>query len=122
MVNENEILVNNPQPTVGPGPTSEPSQCTDQQPESKQPSKYIDKPENKQPSGSDHPDSILQALQEMYEGFLSDCVLKIGSKEYPVHKAVLGARSRSFKAMFTTDMKEKDANCVDIKDVDEDTL
>ncbi|GBM89277.1 TD and POZ domain-containing protein 3 [Araneus ventricosus] len=56
------------------------------------------------------------------EGILSDAKLKTATETFPVHKLVLSARSPVFKSMFTTDMREKTHNCVDIDDLDADTV
>ncbi|XP_065205343.1 speckle-type POZ protein B-like [Planococcus citri] len=49
----------------------------------------------------------------------TDVVLSVNGKEYPVHKAVLAARSPVFYAMFKHSTKENELNRVDIEDVDE---
>ncbi|GIY89811.1 TD and POZ domain-containing protein 1 [Caerostris extrusa] len=56
------------------------------------------------------------------ESFLSDVKLKTNTSTYPAHKAVLSARSPVFKAMFLTEMKEKSGQCVEIPDMDEETV
>ncbi|GIY43371.1 speckle-type POZ protein [Caerostris extrusa] len=53
---------------------------------------------------------------------LSDMKLRTETETFQVHAAVLSARSPVFRAMLTTDMKEKNNCCVDIPDVDNDTL
>jgi BTB/POZ domain/BTB And C-terminal Kelch len=45
---------------------------------------------------------------------LCDVVLIVGGERFPAHKAVLAAASRVFKAMFTTDMKEKHSQEVEL--------
>lgn len=83
----------------------------------------IVKPEKNHPTGSKPPNTISQALTDMFqEGFLSDFNLRIGERVFPVHRSILGMRSQVFRAMVTSEMKEKADNCVDIPDVDEDTL
>ncbi|GBM11897.1 TD and POZ domain-containing protein 3 [Araneus ventricosus] len=56
------------------------------------------------------------------EGILCDAKLKTATETFPVHTVVLSARSPIFKSMFTNDMKEKVNHCVDIDDLDADTL
>ncbi|CAL1262210.1 unnamed protein product [Larinioides sclopetarius] len=53
---------------------------------------------------------------------LSDVKLKTKNQIYPAHKFILGARSPVFKAMFSTDMKEKINDSVHIEDLTDDTV
>ncbi|GBN94312.1 Speckle-type POZ protein B [Araneus ventricosus] len=53
---------------------------------------------------------------------LSDVKLKTKSQTYPAHKTILGARSPVFKAMFSSDMREKIIDCVDVEDLNDDTV
>ncbi|GFT40777.1 speckle-type POZ protein-like B [Nephila pilipes] len=55
------------------------------------------------------------------EGILSDVKLRSATQTFPTHKTILSARSPVFRKMFTTDMKEKSQECVDISDIDDDT-
>ncbi|GFY68314.1 TD and POZ domain-containing protein 3 [Trichonephila inaurata madagascariensis] len=48
--------------------------------------------------------------------------LKTKTRTFPAHKFILGARSPVFKAMFTNDMKERNSECVNIEDLDDDTV
>ena len=52
----------------------------------------------------------------------SDFTLKCGSKSFKVHKAILGARSKVFRAMFLSGMKEAVDGEAVITDIDEKTL
>ena len=52
----------------------------------------------------------------------SDFTLKCGSKNFKVHKAILGARSNVFRTMFLSGMKEAVEGEAVITDVDEKTL
>ena len=52
----------------------------------------------------------------------ADFILKVGNKSFQVHKAVLGARSEVFRAMFLSGMKEGVEGEAVITDVDEETL
>ncbi|XP_055951871.1 TD and POZ domain-containing protein 4-like [Argiope bruennichi] len=56
------------------------------------------------------------------DGILSDVCLRADNTSFPVHKLILSSRSPVFKAMFTKDMKEKTSKCIDIPDMDADTL
>lgn len=47
-----------------------------------------------------------------------DAVIKVKGEEFPVHKAILKARSSVFKSTFRTDMKEKATGIVEIDDCD----
>ncbi|GFR30520.1 speckle-type POZ protein B [Trichonephila clavata] len=52
----------------------------------------------------------------------SDTKLRTNTTTIPVHTPILGARSSVFRAMFSTDMKEKTQGCVDVADLDDDTV
>ena len=52
----------------------------------------------------------------------SDATFVVDSKEFPVHKAIVCARSAVFEAMFTHDLKEKATGRVDIEDIDAETF
>lgn len=49
----------------------------------------------------------------------ADVIISINHKEYPVHKAILAARSPVFAAMFQHNMQESETNRIDITDVEE---
>ncbi|CAL1297894.1 unnamed protein product [Larinioides sclopetarius] len=63
---------------------------------------------------------IVNTFKE--DGTLSDVCLRAGTKLFPVHKLILSSRSPVFKAMFTQDMREKTSKCIDIPDLNADTL
>ncbi|GBL98953.1 Speckle-type POZ protein B [Araneus ventricosus] len=68
-------------------------------------------------------ENLSMDLANLYkEGLFSDVILQVGSETFPVHKAILGARSPVFKAMFTLDMKEKKETCIELKEIEGDTL
>lgn len=48
----------------------------------------------------------------------SDVTLVCGEREFPVHKAILSARSRVFQAMFEHKMLENERSRVEIEDID----
>ncbi|GBN50498.1 TD and POZ domain-containing protein 3 [Araneus ventricosus] len=56
------------------------------------------------------------------EGIFSDTKLNTATETFSAHISVLSARSPVFKSMFTNDMKEKTNQCVDIDDLDADTV
>ncbi|GBO29071.1 TD and POZ domain-containing protein 3 [Araneus ventricosus] len=53
---------------------------------------------------------------------LTDVVLKTKTKTFPAHRIVLCARSSVFKAMLTNDMKEKHTGCIQVDDLEDDTV
>ncbi|GFQ63899.1 TD and POZ domain-containing protein 1 [Trichonephila clavata] len=72
---------------------------------------------------SDNARSLIEDFKTLYtDGTLSDIKLSTETKSFPVHAAVLCARSPVFKAMFSDDMKEKIKGSVDIIDLDDDTI
>ncbi|CAF0759701.1 unnamed protein product [Rotaria sordida] len=52
----------------------------------------------------------------------SDVTLVCGQKEFPVHKAILSARSKVFQAMFEHKMLENERSRVEIEDIDADIM
>ncbi|GIZ03969.1 TD and POZ domain-containing protein 3 [Caerostris extrusa] len=56
------------------------------------------------------------------DGVLCDTKLRTSTETFPAHTVVLSARSPVFRAMFSNDMKEKSNNCVDITDLEADTV
>lgn len=48
----------------------------------------------------------------------SDVTLVCGEREFPVHKAILSARSKVFQAMFEHKMLENERSRVEIEDID----
>ncbi|GBN89299.1 TD and POZ domain-containing protein 1 [Araneus ventricosus] len=67
--------------------------------------------------------TLMDDLTSLFnEGILYDTKLKTATETFPAHTLVLSARSSVFKSMFSTDMKEKTNNCVDIDDLDSDTV
>ncbi|GFR06501.1 TD and POZ domain-containing protein 3 [Trichonephila clavata] len=72
---------------------------------------------------SDNARSLKEDFETLYtDGTLSDIKLCTKTKSFPVHAAVLCARSPVFKVMFSDDMKEKIKGSVDIIDLDDDTI
>ncbi|GBL76125.1 TD and POZ domain-containing protein 3 [Araneus ventricosus] len=57
-----------------------------------------------------------------HDNIFSDIKLKSSTKTFPAHKNILSARSPVFKAMFSNNMKEKFNECVEIEDIDSDTV
>ncbi|GBM11980.1 TD and POZ domain-containing protein 1 [Araneus ventricosus] len=51
-----------------------------------------------------------------------DTLLQTGTETFPAHRSVLSARSPVFKKMFTTDMKEKAGELINIPDLSPETV
>ncbi|GFY38100.1 TD and POZ domain-containing protein 5 [Trichonephila inaurata madagascariensis] len=73
-----------------------------------------------------HTDDLV-SLREDLESLcsrevLSDMKLRTNTNTIPVHTTILGARSSVFRAMFSNDMKEKTQGCVDVTDLDDETV
>ncbi|XP_055954039.1 speckle-type POZ protein-like [Argiope bruennichi] len=78
------------------------------------------------PNPSDFPEisqSFRSDLQSLYEDqILPDFTLRAGGKSFPVHKALLSARSPVFRAMFTSDMREHTGEYAEVSDLDSETM
>ena len=72
------------------------------------------------PLAAPHHDHLGQALnKDRKDGLFTDAALKLGDKEYKVHKVVLGLQSDFFKARFSEHWKENRPNSsVDMNDSD----
>lgn len=71
----------------------------------------------------DLPGSWRDDLQRFYaDGKFSDFTVRTPNMEFPVHKAILCARSGVFRAMLERDMKENRTGIVEIEDLDDDTV
>ncbi|GBN50549.1 Speckle-type POZ protein B [Araneus ventricosus] len=67
--------------------------------------------------------SLTSDLRHLFEEkHLADVSLRVHNEAFPVHKAVLAARSSVFKTMFDTDMKEKFTNTIEIDDIEPNTM
>ncbi|CAL1281810.1 unnamed protein product [Larinioides sclopetarius] len=67
--------------------------------------------------------SSLDDFKTFYnDRFLTDIVLKTPTKSFPAHKIVLCARSSVFRAMLTNDMKEKNTDCIQVEDLENETV
>ena len=53
---------------------------------------------------------------------LSDVVLRVGDRKFPVHRAILAAKSPVFRAMFSSGMKESKEEDIPIEDMDPDVM
>ncbi|CAL1294985.1 unnamed protein product [Larinioides sclopetarius] len=72
---------------------------------------------------NDCPCGLITDLTCLHED-QSTCDVKLKTKmnTFPVHTAILSARSPVFKAMFSNDMKEKTNGCVDVSDLQDETV
>ncbi|GFW08714.1 TD and POZ domain-containing protein 3 [Trichonephila clavipes] len=73
-----------------------------------------------------HTDDLV-SLREDLESLccrevLSDMKLRTNTNTIPVHTPILGARSSVFRAMFSNNMKERTQGCVDVTDLDDETV
>ncbi len=69
----------------------------------------------------DHnPGYTMRSMLE--DDVFSDAVVKVGSKSFRVHRAILACQSEVFKRMFLADMKEKKEGVVVIFDIDPDVM
>ncbi|CAL1291863.1 unnamed protein product [Larinioides sclopetarius] len=67
--------------------------------------------------------SALEDMKTIYiNQRFSDVELKTKTKSFKAHKNVLCARSPVFEAMLSNDMKEKNTNCIQIDDLENDTV
>ena len=58
----------------------------------------------------------------LLDGHFSDVVLCVGDRKFPVHRAILAARSPVFRAMFTSNMKESVAEEIQIEEIKPDVM
>ncbi|CAL1281796.1 unnamed protein product [Larinioides sclopetarius] len=57
-----------------------------------------------------------------WEQLLTDVLLHTATKSFPAHKNVLCARSLVFRAMLTNDMKEKNNDCINVEDLENESV
>ncbi|GFQ91701.1 hypothetical protein TNCT_134701 [Trichonephila clavata] len=66
---------------------------------------------------------LADALRSMYsDGLFCDTELRTSTKTFSAHKNILSARSPIFKEMFRKYTKDKTMGCVDLTDIDADTI
>ncbi|CAL1301768.1 unnamed protein product, partial [Larinioides sclopetarius] len=72
---------------------------------------------------NDCPCALITDLTSLHED-QSTCDVKLKTKTntFPVHTLILSARSPVFKAMFSNDMKERTNGCVDVSDLQDETV
>ncbi|KAF8789888.1 TD and POZ domain-containing protein 5 [Argiope bruennichi] len=72
---------------------------------------------------SDSACSLITDLADLLEDKNAfDMKLQTKTNVFPVHTLILSARSPVFKAMFSTEMKERINGCVDVSDLDDKTV
>ncbi|CAL1288622.1 unnamed protein product [Larinioides sclopetarius] len=72
---------------------------------------------------NDCPCALITDLTSLHEDQSTcDVKLKTRANTFPVHTVILCARSPVFKAMFSNDMKEKTNGCVDVSDLQDETV
>ncbi|KFM65547.1 Speckle-type POZ protein, partial [Stegodyphus mimosarum] len=62
-----------------------------------------------------------QDLKQLYNIFLpkfTDCILRAGKVRYPVHRAILSARSMVFSRIFTECVSDNSSNVIEITDIE----
>ena len=83
-------------------------------------SKYVLIPSNDVETGKN---KCLEDMENVFlAGMFTDVTFSVQEKEFHCHKAVLAGRSTVFHTMFTVDMREKNEDRVEIKDIDADTF
>ncbi|GIY19768.1 speckle-type POZ protein-like A [Caerostris extrusa] len=58
----------------------------------------------------------------LHESVVCDVKLRTGAETFPAHWFILSARSPVFRAMLQSDVNEKAQDCIDIEDVDAETV
>ncbi|KAF8777721.1 TD and POZ domain-containing protein 5 [Argiope bruennichi] len=71
---------------------------------------------------SDYTTALDDLIAVYNNQFLTDVELKTKTKSFFAHKIMLCARSSVFKVMMSNDMKEKNTGCIQIDDLDNDTV
>ena len=71
---------------------------------------------------SEHATALLNSFNELRQhgSVLSDCILSISGVEFPIHRCFLAACSPYFRALFTSEMKEKTCSQIKISGVEAD--
>ncbi|XP_022796840.1 kelch-like protein 3 [Stylophora pistillata] len=68
-------------------------------------------------------DELLHKLNELREtNILCDAIIRAQGEDFPAHKCVLSAASPYFRAMFTSELKEKESNHVELQEIKSATL
>ena len=79
--------------------------------------------EAKEETFEDFKDEFLQKLNELREtNILCDTIIRAQGQDFPAHKCVLSAASPYFRATFTSELKEKESNLVELLDMKSSTI
>ena len=71
----------------------------------------------------DFKDELLQKLNELREtNILCDTIIRAQGQDFPAHKCVLSASSPYFRGMFSSELKEKESNLVELQEIKSSTL
>ncbi|XP_078375891.1 kelch-like protein 12 [Oculina patagonica] len=71
----------------------------------------------------DFKDELLHKLNELREtNILCDTTIRAQGQDFPAHKCVLSAASPYFRAMFTSELKEKESNVVELQEAKSTTI
>ena len=71
----------------------------------------------------DFKDELLHKLNELREkNVLCDTTIRAQGQDFPAHRCVLSAASPYFRAMFTSQLKEKESNLVELQDTKSATI
>ena len=71
----------------------------------------------------DFKDELLHKLNELREtNILCDTTIRAYGQDFPAHRCVLSAASPYFRAMFTSQLKEKESNLVELQDTKSATI
>ena len=68
-------------------------------------------------------DELLHKLNELREtNTLCDTTIRAHGQDFPAHRCVLSAASSYFRAMFTSQFKEKESNLIELQDTKSSTI
>ena len=71
----------------------------------------------------DFKEELLHKLNELREtNILCDTTIRAQGQDFPAHRCVLSAASPYFRAMFTSQLKEKESNLVELQDTKSTTI
>lgn len=66
---------------------------------------------------------LVEDLEDTFKDEkFSDVTLRAGGKDFKVHKVILAAKSRVFRAMFLAEMEECEQNCFELENVEPEVL
>ena len=73
---------------------------------------------------SEHATALLHSFNELHQhgSILSDCILSVSGVEFPIHRCFLAVCSPYFRALFTSEMKEKACSRIKIRGMEADVF